>query len=65
MGPLVPGVKVMFALVGFGELVDRYELEVQIRVQKFHQVEYGSISHYVGWDPLLQHCVLIPHGVWT
>ena len=55
----------MFALVGFGELVDRYELEVQIGVQKFHQIEYGSISHYVGGDFLLQLPLLIPLGVWT
>ena len=40
----------MFALVGFGELVDRYELEVQIRAQKLHQKEYGSVSHYVGGE---------------
>ena len=45
--PLVSCVEVMFALVGFGELIDRYELEVQIWVQKLHQIEYGSVGDHV------------------
>ena len=63
--PLVPSVEVMFALVGFGEFIDRYELKVQIGVQKLHQIEYGSVGHYVGGEFLLQSSVLIPLGVWT